>query len=300
MSYEPGVLVRRQQREYPQVGGHSANPWCLWLSNKNERKTSLLLLISEYFHKSRMSKNNNNDNRLQELRAEIALAALEVGKKTFWIFNFRRNIVELKVQIIFFKFWPGPPQGGKQPRGCSTLQREARLHSERVDCARDQETISWGGPSSWFISTSTFPFPNFLFFHPHHFHFHFSIFIVPPCRACTRGRSALPEFLPEPREVMRTVGKQVTENFTFDLEKNNKMEFDVKKTRWHWCKIKNNMVMLWNPRRRRRGGWRGWARQPKCSAWRRYETAAGGAWRWDHALCPGIFFPFLMTIVLCL
>ena len=66
-----------------------------------------------------------------------------------------------------------------------------------------------------------------------HFYFHFSIFIVPPVRACTRGRSALPAFLPEPREVMRTVGKQVTENFTFDLEKNNKMEFDVKKTRWH-------------------------------------------------------------------
>ena len=142
--------------------------------------------------------------------------------------------------------------------------------------------------SSSFISTFTFTFT-----------FPSSSFL-PPCRACTRGRSALPEFLPEPREVMRTVGKQVTENFTFDLEKNNKMEFDVKKTRWHWCKIKNNMVMLWNPRRRRRGGWRGWVRQPKRSAWRRYETAAGGAWRWDHALCPGIFFPFLMTIVLCL
>ena len=43
-----------------------------------------------------MSKNNNNDNRLQELRAEIALAALEVGKKTLWIVNFRKYVVELK------------------------------------------------------------------------------------------------------------------------------------------------------------------------------------------------------------
>ena len=53
---------------------------------KQERKKNIFAIAHfRIFSEIRISKNNSSDNCLQELRAEIALAALEVGEKD--VFN---------------------------------------------------------------------------------------------------------------------------------------------------------------------------------------------------------------------
>ena len=202
---------------------------------KQERKKNIFAIAHfRIFSEIRISKNNSSDNCLQELRAEIALAALEVGKKTFWIVNFRKYVVELKISnwIVQILTWSTTRWETTArlldftARGWGTQWTSQLCAGSRNDILR------------WSIILVRFDFhfslsKLFVFFHPYH-SFQLSLLLSlshlhrSPLQGVHKGKISSPGVSP------RASGGDENSREAGDREINLKMELMLKRILW-WC-----------------------------------------------------------------